>query len=577
MRARLLVPLLLLATACSDPSDPGNDHRGQLTHDATWTRAGSPHVVHGSFSIWGGATLTIEAGATVLFDSAAGIAVGQPAGPGILRVLGTAEDPVVMKSLDSAAGPGAWFGLLLHSSTTSELHHVTLEGCGTPHYLNVPPACVVLGDPQKPTENPELLIDHVTLAQGRGTGLILYNQSRFAAGSTALSVLGMSADAARFRTREAARFPLGGTISGNDTNEVRLEADTLRDSLTLAAGVPWGIVGTLVVEGPKTPVLVIAAGNTIRLSASIEVGASAPGGLQVGSPGGPRTVLLPRADWWQRLGFYAHAVSSGIWNTTLDHCGLVSTCVLIAGSFGGDPAPAPVLADVRIQNSGGSGLGLANAGAPGPGSANLTITGSSNWPIELSLSPVAAIPPGQYTGNIFDRVRILQAEVRQDETWPALGVPYYVYNHIVVGDSVSHPTLTLLPGTTIYFEGAGTLSAGMPRPGAIHAVGTAQAPITFTATSGLPGGWTGIVLGPAADSATIFDHVVVDNGGAEYPVAGSFHFYVDLGSVIQHSSIQNSSGCGVLVVNQPPWTTDFTAPALGNSFSNNAGGDICGP
>jgi hypothetical protein len=58
---------------------------------------------------------------------------------------------------------------------------------------------------------------------------------------------------------------------------------------------------------------------------------------------------------------------------------------------------------------------------------------------------------------------------------------------------------------------------------------------------------------------------------------GSLSFYVDLGPISRNSTIRNSATCGVTILNQPPWSTDFTVPALGNSFTNNAGGAVCGP
>jgi hypothetical protein len=54
-------------------------------------------------------------------------------------------------------------------------------------------------------------------------------------------------------------------------------------------------------------------------------------------------------------------------------------------------------------------------------------------------------------------------------------------------------------------------------------------------------------------------------------------FYVDLGPIIRNSTIRNSATCGVTIVNQAAWSTDFAAPALGNIFTDNAGGAICGP
>jgi hypothetical protein len=121
------------------------------------------------------------------------------------------------------------------------------------------------------------------------------------------------------------------------------------------------------------------------------------------------------------------------------------------------------------------------------------------------------------------------------------------------------------------------IRVGETEAGAIHAVGTATKPITFRGAADTPGSWTAIVVGSFAQSSTVFEHVIVDNGGGSYVVEGSFHFYADIGPAIRNSTIRNSASCGVIIVNRPPWSTDFTAPELGNTFTNNARGAVCGP
>ena len=169
-------------------------------------------------------------------------------------------------------------------------------------------------------------------------------------------------------------------------------------------------------------------------------------------------------------------------------------------------------------------------------------------------------------------------EIRQDETWHNYGVPYFSYGGVLVGDSTTDPTLTIEPGVEIQLASGARFSIGWNAPGAVRAMGTVAEPITFKGEADRPGSWIGVIFGYFADSSSLFDHTVVDYGGELDPwVAGSVHFYADPGPVIQNSIIRNSAGCGVIIVNQPPWSTDFTAPALGNTFTNNAGGAVCGP
>jgi hypothetical protein len=250
---------------------------------------------------------------------------------------------------------------------------------------------------------------------------------------------------------------------------------------------------------------------------------------------------------------------------------------MLAGSYTGGPAPAPPLKNVTIRNTIGGGIAMTYGGRPGPGSTNLTITGVNGMPVFIHQSPVSSIPSGHYTGNVRDFIWINQLDIRQNETWPKFDVPYFIYNWASVGDSATDPTLTIEPGVTVISAAAASIRVGEAGPGAIHAVGTAAEPITFTGESNSPGGWTGIVVWFQADSSTVFDHVIVDNAGTPANVQGGFLFYTDIGPIIRNSTIRNSAGCGVIIVNGPPWSTDFTAPALGNTFSNNVGGAVCGP
>ena len=592
--AAVAVAIVLAAPGCGDPAGPKQTqtiHTVSVVTDETWTRAASPHIVRGRLFISHDATLTIEAGATVLFDTVSLLTFG-PTAPGTLRALGTAAQPITMRSLDTTAAPGSWVRLELRSNTASEMHYVQLSGCGSQYFLDSFPAvCIGLGNPLKANENPTLLIDHVTVRDARGAAVILSNDSHFAPGSTHLSVVNMRGYIAQMRARESATFPLGGSFAGNDYDEVRLTLDTLRDSLTLAGGVPWIVMDKVVIEGPKQPVLTIPPDATVKMKGALVIGTTESGGLQVGSESG-QTVTLTAADTsWDGIYFGPYTVSSSLTHVILEKCGRVenssfpSDCVLISGLYTETPPfPAPVLKHVTIRNAGFNvGLGLTFRARLGSGSTDLTITGTGT-PISIGGGSPSSIPPGNYTGNLRDVIEITDGRVWQDETWPNFALPYFVTSYMIdslggvsVGAPTTHPTLTLLPGTTIEFAAGARLWVGWEGPGAVKVVGTVLQPIRFLGQGGTPGSWVGIQIGYNADSSTIFDHVIVDGAGEQFPVAGSFHFYVDVGPIIRNTVISNSSGCGIIIVNQPPWNTDFTDPALGNTFTNNAGGAVCGP
>ena len=596
--AAVAVVIVLAAPGCGDPSGPRQTiHTQPVVTDETWTRAGSPHIVRGHLFISSDATLTIEAGATVLFDTLSLLTFG-PTAPGTLRALGTSAEPITMRSLDSTAAPGSWVRLELRSNTASEMHYVELSGCGSQYFLDSFPAvCIGLGNPLKANESPTLLIDHVTVRDARGGAVILSNDSHFAPGSTHLSVVNMRGYIAQMRARESATFPLGGGFAGNDYDEVRLTLDTLRDSAMWAPGVPWTVMDKVVIEGPKRPVLTLPPGDTVRLRGSIVVGYNAPGGLRIGTESGPNVVLRAADTSWLGIDFSRYSIPSSITNAVLSDCGRVENsnptfayaCISVTGDYYGIlPDPAPVLRHVTF-NALNVGLGLVSGGRLGAGSTDLTINGvsgpshlfGSGPPITIGLrSSPSSIPPGDYTRTLRDEIWLIELSVPHDDSFPNLGVPYLVLNGVSVGDTfaVNNPTLTLMPGTTLAFTAGSHLWVGWDRPGTVRAVGTAAQPITLTGQGTNPGAWAGVKIGDYADSTTLFDHVIVDRGGAADPwVAGSFQFYIDIGPVIHNSLISNSAGCAVIIVNQPPWSTDFTDPALGNTFTNNASGAVCGP
>ena len=75
----------------------------------------------------------------------------------------------------------------------------------------------------------------------------------------------------------------------------------------------------------------------------------------------------------------------------------------------------------------------------------------------------------------------------------------------------------------------------------------------------------------------MFDHVILENGGADDgQYATAFRLAQERGPFIRNTLVRRSAGCGITRL-PGSWTTDFTAPALGNTFQNNAGPDQCGP
>jgi hypothetical protein len=569
----------------------GTRHRYPITANETWTLAGSPHLVVAPLPVGGpgGATLTIEAGATVRFTDTAGLTFGVN-GPGALLAMGgrgSAAEMVRLTDTSAIPAPGGWIGLTFLGSNRSELHNVEVSGCGHARSDDQPVGCLIVGH-RFPGPDPTILLDNVLVMQGKGGGVILQDKARFVPGSTELSVTNMHGYIASLPAGAVADFPPGGSYVGNDTTEVRVTADTLRESVTWPTHFAWAVVGPVLIEGSAQPVLTILPGQILRFGfgAGFVVGKNAPGGLVVGSPSPGAEIFSDlRGSTWAGVDFYPASLPSSISNAFLQNCGNYNdvlygqACIAIVGNFS-DSAPAPVLQNVTIEGAVDVGVLVVGGGRFGAGSHDLTITGTGGTigsPLWFHLSSPSSLPVGTYIGNAHDVIRVYDVDITANETWHNPGVPYYLSTGIAIGN-VAHPTLTLDSGVVLQFPPGGILSIGDLAPGALRALGTDSAPVTLMGQYAFQGSWMGVSIGAYADTTTLFDHVVVDEAGADDGIlATAYRIAQDYGPIIRNTLISRSAGCGITRMTGASWTTDFTVPALSNTFQNNVGAAQCGP
>lgn len=569
----------------------GTLHEHDIAGSETWTLAASPHVVRGKVTVGGaaGATLTIGGGAEVVFENGTGLTFDS-AGRGALVAQGSASQPIVMHGVGTTASPGSWIGITLLGAAQSELHHVTMTGCGGPRSFpdDEPAACLVAGH-RFPGVDPTLLLDDVTVRDASSAALVLQGQARFAPGSAIFSARDVRGHVATIPAAAAGGFPRGGSFIGNDINELRLDGDTIRQSDTWdPAGPAWVVTGAVLIEGAQSPVLTIAAGASLTFAfrAGFVVGKNAPGALRVGSNSGA-AVNLTTADpnGWAGVVFFASALASSITNAVLENCGSGNDsgygagCIFVVGnSFGS--APAPDLQSITIRNAVDVGVGLVGGGRFGAGSGNLVITqthGSIGAPMYMDADAVPSIPTGTYTGNALDVIWIFSGQVTKTATWHNVGVPYMMRQGLGIESSTS-PVLTLEPGVELRFSPGGLIGVGVVSPGGLRALGAAGNPVLFTGEFTFAGAWMGVVIGPKAVANTLLDQVTVDYAGADDGTyATAIRVDKDYGPIVQHTLMRRSGGCGITRVSGSTWTTSFTAPALGNTFQNNAGADQCGP
>lgn len=88
--------------------------------DTTWSVAGSPHAVSEDTTVIQGATLTVEAGATVLLGDGVSLKVA-----GTLVARGSAEAPILFSGAKLADGSRARWGSLVFTSTSTSASYST--------------------------------------------------------------------------------------------------------------------------------------------------------------------------------------------------------------------------------------------------------------------------------------------------------------------------------------------------------------------------------------------------------------------------------------------------------------------
>ena len=312
-------------------------HVANILADSTWTAVASPHVVHGYLKIANGATLTIQPGAVVKFDTASGLQVGDTAAgqAGGLSLAGTAAQPIALTVDSTAIRPGFWKGIevqrLLAATTWT---HVLIEGAGGTRAFPTARSCLLSAN----NTGAALAVDslHVRACQNDGIelwgGALTVRRSRVdtvsGAGIEALNGGTLTLDSTSVRgagTLGLTMGPVGAvgpflagaianTFVGNGTVAVAIQGLSLPhfglqdsiaqngfDAVVVSGGNPDSTVAafTLVRQPPAatyeiTGLLSIgsATGQTLTLDSNVVITFAAQSGLVIGDSAGTRQGLL---------------------------------------------------------------------------------------------------------------------------------------------------------------------------------------------------------------------------------------------------------------------------------------------
>ena len=202
-------------------------------------------------------------------------------------------------------------------------------------------------------------------------------------------------------------------------------------------------------------------------------------------------------------------------------------------SVAGEGATGAVIEDTELSDNGASGLTITPADALTVFTGN-TVTGNGAFPIELDVSDVSALDSSStFSGNTDDRIRIAGDELDEDSTWADLDADYLVTERISVCDSTHTPLLTIVGGSTVYFDPDTALVIGEISEGALVVSGTAAAPVTFTSEMRTGGVWRGLSFKSKCFASSL-DYLTI-----EY---GSYNGYFDCANVTVSDSTFQLSG-----------------------------------
>lgn len=467
---------------------------GRETADRTIGKECGVVTVTGNYAI-DGATLTLQAGATLAFNDGAELSIGYYE-PAKLVVEGTKADPVVLTSAGDKA-PGVWKGVRLYpKASRSSIEGLVIEYAGD-------------GKGALLVEGQDVVVKGSTIRHVKDVALEATVKGSFAA---------FEGNAFEVPNAVALRLPpqlVGGIGPDNrfdPTSRVHVTAGTVEDDATWRAlPVPYVAVGEVRVDGKEgaRAQLTIAAGANVLFDgdARLSIGYYAEGALFAKGSAGAHVVFgahnRPAAGSWRGIAIHGHGEAE------LEHVEL---------RHGGKrEAEGVLLADNRSRvtvkdctfSTNTSGIVLRGAEVEA-----VAIDGnrfeSTPLAIRLPARQVGALGPG----NTYDadaRVVIEGGKTGKDAKWvPQKGARVELDGNLAVDGG----TLEIASGYTLVVGDGVGIDVGYYESAALRMLGTASEPIRLVGTRDDAGTWKSIVFHKNAHGNEL-RHVQLANAGGE--------------------------------------------------------------
>lgn len=489
-------PLAENTTASGNAFDGLLIEGGTLVRDRIWRLASLPYRAHDDITLPATYELTIEAGNTIEFrtDSADLIAEG------VLTAAGTEERPIAFTSAGDNAD-NRWGGIVLRGERSggSLLEHCEFRHGGS-NYFSAAGAAMISVESATPA------LRNCLADSSRSDGL------RLTRSNAVLDSVRFNANAGSAVLMNPLSFPVLDNVSasGNGFDAVRISGGTIVGS----GRWDYSEIPYLIAEDIRLPTsveLTIDPGNTVQFqtdSADLTVEGTL---TAIGTPEEAIHFTSLRDDPGTRWGglVFSNPEANG---SALEHCEFRyggSNFFSAAGSAMIRCVNAsPMIVQCRVGHSNSNGLAMAGSNATVFASL---FENNADSAVFMDTASFPAFENIGASGNGNDTVTIGSGILARSGRWDFAEIPY-----LAAGD-ITIPTpavLTIDPGTEVRF---GADSADLIAQGALTAIGTPEAPIRFTSSSGgADTRWGGIVVQGQDATDSLLQWCEISHGGSNY-------------------------------------------------------------
>lgn len=454
-------------------------------------------------------TLVVEAGADISFGANGSLSI---ASAGRLTAVGTVDDPIVFTSLDPAQ---LWRGIRFDGSPSADnrLERVTIENGGSSGWSGAghsTAGLLIVGGSQVDVASTEI-------TGSGGQGLTAYADVELTFSGSTLSD---NAVAVWVHPDVARSIAADNVFENNDANVVRVafgNTDAVGTAQTWAAiGVPFEVQTRMFVDAPLT----IDPGAELTFRADVSMIVRDGGSLTAdGTADAPisfsGTENLP--GFWQGLQIQMISTANVFDHVVFENGGS-------AAWFGGSDARAMVLlasnskavfTNSTFRSSGSYAMRVSGGGDIAGLSGNLFENNARTMIVHPNRAGAIA-SDNSFVGNDEQVVRVTFGntdKVAEAQTWSALEVPYRVMVRTFV-----EAALAIEAGTALEFaQGANLI---VTNGGSLSAVGTVDAPITFSGAEALAAYWKGLQFNTVSANNEL-SHVLLEHAGSDAWFGGS--------------------------------------------------------